>query len=133
VTEMPTVIVDADQTELSRELIRAFDIEQTFAVTAIVGTEQEAVRMIEQEKAYIAVIIPPHLSEDVKAGRETEVLTIIDGSNMMISNSAVRAASTVVKSVSAGVTLKKLEAKGDWGEAGKSLYHRDRLPLSRAL
>jgi ABC-2 type transport system permease protein len=122
VTEMPTVIVDADQTELSRELIRAFDIEQTFAVTAIVGSEQEAVQMIEQEQAYMAVIIPARLAEDVKAGRETEVLTIIDGSNIMVSNSAVRAASTVVKSVSAGVTLKKLEAKGEWGEEGKSLY-----------
>lgn len=122
VTELPTVVVDADQTELSRELIRAFDVDQTFAVTAIVGSEQEAMQLIDQEKAFVSLIIPTNLAENVKAGREAEVLTIIDGSNMMISNTAVRAANTDIKTVSAGVTLKKLEAKGTWGEAGKELY-----------
>jgi ABC-2 type transport system permease protein len=114
--------VDSDQTELSRELIRAFDIDQSFAVSAIVGSETEATRLIDQGSALVGVIIPGGLEQRVKAGQDAEVLTIIDGSNMMISNTAVRAASTVVKSVSAGVTLKKLEAKGQWGEAGQNIF-----------
>lgn len=122
VMHIPTVMVDADQSELSRELYRAFEVDQTFRINTIVGTEDEAMKLIDQGEANIALIIPPDLEKNVKAGREAEVLTVIDGSNMMISNTAVRAASTVVKTVSAGATLKKLEANGDWGEAGKNLY-----------
>lgn len=119
---IPTVMVDADQTELSRELYRAFEVDQTFQIGSIVGTEEEAMKLIDKGEANVALIIPPDLEKNVKAGREAEVLTVIDGSNMMISNTAVRAASTVVKTVSAGATLKKLEAHGGWGEEGKNLY-----------
>lgn len=122
VMHIPTVMVDADQTELSRELYRAFAADQTFTISSIVGTEEEAMKLVDQGDASVALIIPPDLEKNVKAGREAEVLTVIDGSNLMISNTAVRAASTVVKTVSAGATLKKLEAHGGWGEEGKNLY-----------
>lgn len=122
VTEIPTVVVDADQSELSRELSRAFDADQTFRVTHRVPTETEAMELIDRGEALVAVIIPEKLEMDAKAGREASVLTVIDGSNMMISNTAVRAANTVTKTIAAGVTLKKLEAQGGWGEEGKNLY-----------
>ncbi|MFP3392606.1 ABC transporter permease [Brevibacillus sp. SIMBA_076] len=122
VMEIPTVLVDADQSELSRELYRAFEVDKTFRINSVVGTEEEAMQLVDKGEANVALIIPPSLEQNVKAGREAEVLTVIDGSNMMISNTAVRAASTVVKTVSAGATLKKLEAKGSWGDEGKNLF-----------
>lgn len=122
VMQIPTVMVDSDQTELSRELYRGFEADQTFGMIGLVDTETEAMRMVDQGKAQIALIIPPDLERNVKAGRAAEVLTVIDGSNMMISNTAVRAANSVIKTVSAGATLKKLEAAGRWGEEGKALY-----------
>lgn len=122
VMEIPTVMVDADQTELSRELYRAFEADQTFRITSVVGTEEEAMNRVDRGEASVALMIPADLEKNVKAGREAEVLTVIDGSNIMISNTAVRTASTVVKTVSAGTTLKKLEAHGGWGEEGKNLY-----------
>lgn len=122
VMEIPTVLVDADQTELSRELYRAFEVDQTFQITSVVGTEEEAMSLVDKGEANMAIIIPHELEKSVRAGRNAEVLTVIDGSNMMISNTAVRAASTVVKTVSAGATLKKLEAHGGWGEEGKNFY-----------
>ncbi|MGG4452785.1 ABC transporter permease [Brevibacillus porteri] len=122
VMEIPTVMVDADQTELSRELYRAFEVDHTFRITSIVGTEEEAMKLVDKGEANIALIIPAGLEKDVKAGREAEVLTVIDGSNIMISNTAVRAANTAIKSVSAGTTLKKMEAIGGWGEKGKNMF-----------
>ncbi len=122
VMDLPTVVVDADQTELSQELIRAFDRDQSFAIAGLVGSEAEAMNWIEHEKASVAVIMPSGLAANVKNGKAAEVMVVIDGSNMLISNTAVRAANTVIKSVSAGVTLKKLEAKGAWGEEGLDLF-----------
>lgn len=122
VMELPTVIVDADQTELSRELIRAFDVNQTFAVTDVVPTEEAALDAIDRGEAAVSVVIPEGMTDRVKTGKSAEVLTVIDGSNMLVSNTAVRAANAVIKSVSAGVTLAKLEAQGSWGEEGKILF-----------
>ncbi|UFJ40806.1 ABC transporter permease [Brevibacillus humidisoli] len=122
VTELPTVIVDQDQTELSRELVRAFDVHQTFAVTRVVATEDDAMEAVERGEAAASVVIPERTTERLKTGQSAEVLTVIDGSNMLISNTAVRAANTVIKSVSAGVTLSKLEAQGAWGDEGKTLF-----------
>ncbi|MET3290053.1 UNVERIFIED_CONTAM: ABC-2 type transport system permease protein [Brevibacillus sp. OAP136] len=122
VMEIPVVVVDSDHSEISRELIRAFDVDATFAISAIVPSEDEAMKVIDKGSAYVGLIIPAGLAEKAKSGKEAEVLTIIDGSNMMISNTAVRAANTLIKSISAGVTLKKLEAKGEWGEDGKNFF-----------
>lgn len=122
VTEIPTIVVDADQSELSRELYRGFDADETFGIIGMAGTEEEAMRRVDVGEASVALIIPAGLEHNVKAGRAAEVLTVIDGSNMMISNAAVRAANSVIKTVSAGTTLKKLEASGKWGEEGMTLY-----------
>ncbi|TGV28152.1 ABC transporter permease, partial [Mesorhizobium sp. M00.F.Ca.ET.186.01.1.1] len=77
VMHIPTVMVDADQSELSRELYRAFEVDQTFRVTSIVGTEEDAMRLIDKGEANIALIIPAELEKNVKAGRPAEVLTVI--------------------------------------------------------
>lgn len=122
VQELPTVIVDQDQSVISQELIRAFDRDQTFEVSGIVGSEVEAMDWVEQGKAYVAVMIPPDLSAESKQGKSTEVMVIIDGSNMMISNTSIRAANTVIKTVSGAITLKQLEAKGAWGDAAKNIF-----------
>ncbi|MGD8191765.1 ABC transporter permease [Brevibacillus ginsengisoli] len=122
VQELPTVIVDQDQSVLSQELTRAFDRDQTFAVTGVVGSESEAMDWVDHEKAYVAVIIPPNLAADIKQGKSSEVMVVIDGSNMMISNTSIRAANSVIKTVSGGITLKQLEAKGEWGDSGKNLF-----------
>lgn len=122
IMDVPTVVVDSDQSEISRELIRAFDVDQTFAVSKIVGSETEAMQLIDEGQVQVALMVPNGLTEKLKSGQQAEVLTVIDGSNMVISNTVVRAASAVVKTVSAGVTLKKLEAKGAWGESGESMF-----------
>ncbi|AKF95113.1 ABC transporter permease [Brevibacillus laterosporus] len=117
VMEIPTVVADLDQTELTRELIRAIDNDQTFSVTNVVTTEEELQHLMTYEEAQVGFIIPKGLTVNAKLGKPTEILNLIDGSNMMISNTSVRAASSLVKTISGGVTLKKLEAKGEWGSA----------------
>ncbi len=115
--EIPTVVADLDQTELTRELIRAIDNDQTFSVTNVVTTEEQLQHLMTYEEAQVGFIIPKGLTVNAKLGKPTEILNLIDGSNMMISNTSVRAASSLVKTISGGVTLKKLEAKGEWGSA----------------
>ncbi|MBO9540484.1 ABC transporter permease [bacterium] len=122
VTDLPLVVVDQDRSALSRELVRALDQDQTFRVTAHLRSEAEALAEIDAARAAVAVVIPPSLEQDVKRGREAAVLTLVDGANMMVSNTAVRAANTDIKTISAGITLKKLAARGQWGSVGERTF-----------
>lgn len=122
VTDLPLVVVDQDRSALSRELVRALDQDQTFHLTRQLSSEAEAMAEIDAAKAAVAVVIPPDLERDVKLGREAAVLTLVDGSNLMVSNTAVRAANADIKTISAGVTLKKLAARGQWGSVGERTF-----------
>ncbi|HEY9898870.1 MAG TPA: ABC transporter permease [Pantanalinema sp.] len=122
VTELPLAVVDQDRSALSRELVRALDRDQTFRVTAHLESEGQAMAELDSSRASVAVVIPSDLERDVKLGREAAVLTLVDGSNLMVSNSAVRAANTDIKTISAGVTLKKLAARGQWGTVGERTF-----------
>lgn len=112
VTEIQTVVVDEDDTQLSRQIVQAFDANEIFNVTQQVRSEAEAEEMVRRGEAKAAVIIPAGFSSHIKHGDVLPVMTLIDGSNMMISNTATRAANEVVATYSAGVSMKKLQMQG---------------------
>ncbi|MBM7867712.1 ABC transporter permease [Heliobacterium gestii] len=112
VTEMNLVIVDDDRSPLSREIINMYGQSELFRYQGLVNTTEEAEQRIQTGETDVAVIIPENLNRDVKEGKSTQVLTLIDGTNMLISNGATKGTSTVLQTVSAGVTLRMMEANG---------------------
>lgn len=112
VTEIQTVVVDQDDTQLSRQIIQAFDASEMFNVIEQVRSEQEAQEKIKRGEAKVAVIVPSGFSARIKHGDVLPIMTLIDGSNMMISNAATRGANEVVGTYSAGVSAKKLQMQG---------------------
>lgn len=112
VTEIPTVVMDQDNSSLSRSTASAFDRSEKFAVTGYASSREEIELLMRQGRAYAAVIIPHDFARDVKTGRATGVLIIADGSNMIISNTIATGAAEVVGSISAGIQLQRLEATG---------------------
>lgn len=112
ITEMPVTVYDGDQSQLSRQIVQAFDATDTFAVNRQVFNEDEVVRQVESGEAKVGIIIPDNFSNRIKHGENIPVMTLIDGSNMMYSNSASRIANQVISSISAGVSTKSLEMKG---------------------
>ncbi|ABZ83687.1 abc transporter [Heliomicrobium modesticaldum Ice1] len=112
VTEMNLVIVDEDQSPLSREIINMYGQSELFRYQGLVDTVEEAEQRIQNGESDVAVIIPENLNGDVKDGRSTQVLTLIDGTNMLIANAATKGTTSVLQTVSAGVTLRMMEANG---------------------
>src|SRR5258706_1814564 len=70
VRDLPTVVVDQDQTTYSRELIDGMRATKTFAIDQITNSPAEARQMIAQGIARVGVIIPPDF-HDRRARRET--------------------------------------------------------------
>ncbi|MDQ1909897.1 ABC transporter permease [Paenibacillus sp. GD4] len=112
VTEMNTVIFDADQSQLSRQIIQAFDQHETFKVVGEKDTEESVKQALSEGSAKVGIIIPAGLESKLKHGDTPPVLALVDGSNMLISNGATRGANEVISTFSAGVTMKKLQQQG---------------------
>ncbi len=116
VTEIPTYVIDQDGSALSREIVRAVDRHEYFEVTGLAASETEFRRAVVDRKAYVCVIIPPHFQSDIKKGKNVRLLGLIDGSNLLISNSAYRGVASIAGTYSAGVEMKKLGMRGTPGE-----------------
>ncbi|WP_046216340.1 ABC transporter permease [Paenibacillus wulumuqiensis] len=112
ITEMAVVVYDGDNSQLSRQIIQAFDATDTFAVKGQVWNEEEVTLEVQSGEAKVGIVIPDNFAARLKHGENVPVLTLIDGSNMMYSNSASRIANQVISSVSAGASLQTLEQKG---------------------
>lgn len=119
VVDIPIVVFDQDQTDISRGIIRAFSDSEKFIITGQVTSYQELENTIQTEKAYMGVVIPPHLKERLKNGQASEVAIIMNGANILVMNTVANAANQIIQTISAGVTMQVMEG---FGMAKKKAY-----------
>jgi ABC-2 type transport system permease protein len=112
VTHMPVVIFDQDQTNLSRTIVRGFEDSERFTLVRFVATYQEMNKTIEKEQAYMGIVIPPHLEEDIKNGKGAEVACIVNNCNLLVSSNMANNANAVIGTLCAGITMKVMEGYG---------------------
>lgn len=79
VREIPIVILDFDRSRSSRELSHQFRDSQYFDFIGYVDQERDIRRLITDNKARAAIVIPPRFHENLRCGRPARVQTIIDG------------------------------------------------------
>ena len=81
VKHMPTIVLDEDRTEASRQLVKDFENTQTFKVVGEVQSVTELAEAIRRGKAYVGIQIPPGFTRDLRAGHTARLQVLIDGSN----------------------------------------------------
>lgn len=123
ITEMPVVVYDGDNSSLSRQIIQAFDATDTFQVTGQRWNQEDVVQAVQSGEARVGLIIPPNFTSGLQHGENVPILTFIDGSNLIYSNSASRIANQVIMSVSSGATLQTLDKQGMSSEQAGSLLN----------
>lgn len=109
---MPTVVYDQDQTQLSRNLTQAFADSERYEIVAYVTTQEEMEKYLREDKAKVAVVVPPKFTHDVKVGIGSQVLVEVNGSNLMFANAVITSAQEIVQTFSAGVGRNLVEAVG---------------------
>ncbi len=112
VVDLPVVIFDQDQSEISRMIIRAFGDSERLKLVGTVDTYAGLEQALQSERAIMGVVIPPHLQSDVKQVRGAEVGLVINSANILTMNTVASAASSVVATIGAGVTMKVIEGLG---------------------
>jgi len=81
VDNVETVVVDYDNTPLSRDLIRKLDASPYFEITHWLPNTQTLTRYLDRGEAKLGVVIPAGWTKDMRADREAPVQFILDGSD----------------------------------------------------
>ncbi|HUW26375.1 MAG TPA: ABC transporter permease [Gallionella sp.] len=75
------VIYDQDKSSASRHYVEGFPASSYFDVVATVENYADAGALLDQGKAHLALVIPPHFARDLEQGRTTKVQVLADGSD----------------------------------------------------
>jgi len=81
VADVRTVMVDYDQTELSRDLIRRLDASPYFEIVGYLPDARTVSRHLDQGRAIMGIVIPPDWTEAIRADRESPIQVLLDGSD----------------------------------------------------
>jgi len=81
VKDIPLVIVDADRSTESRQLVQRFERSANFTVVGMLGSTDGVDRWLDRGEAWMALDIPAGYGRSVAAGRATEVQVIADGTD----------------------------------------------------
>jgi drug efflux transport system permease protein len=92
IRNVPTVVLDLDHSQESRELISRFSSSQYFDVQRQLTTSQEITDSLDRGKAVVALQIHPGFSEKLRKGQTAPLQVVVDGTN---SNTALIASGYV--------------------------------------
>ena len=80
VKNVPTVVMDQDQTAASRQYIKTYESSEFFDVGGRVDSLAEIDRAFDTNRARIAVVVPSGFAREMARGDKARVAVLIDGS-----------------------------------------------------
>ena len=93
VHNLPTVVVDQDETQASRELMSQLRATGTFQITRVTTDPRAARSEIAAGHVRVGVVIPPDYHDKRARDLDAQVLVLIDGSDSTVSAQALAAVS----------------------------------------
>lgn len=112
VNAVPTVVYDEDQTTLSRSLLQNFADSERYKMVAYVTSQEEMEEYLHSKQALVAINIPNTFSHNAKLGLSTPVLVKINGTNLIITNTALSAAQEIIQAFSNNMGSHLLQTTG---------------------
>jgi len=112
VIDTPVGIVDLDNSELSRTIVRAVESTRSMKIAEVYSTVNEIKDGMRRGTIQGAFYIPDGLEKDIKNGKSATIVVYKNSSNIIIGNLILKDASTISQTISAGILIKRLEAKG---------------------
>lgn len=110
--DFPVAVIDADNTSLSRKLVRMVDATQSAAVTYEVADMAEAEKLIKSGKADAVVYIPKNFEKDIYSTTQTDVALYINGLNLTKNGLLNRDLQTAITTFSSGIKIQMLMKSG---------------------
>jgi ABC-2 type transport system permease protein len=96
VRDVPIVVVDADRSARSRDLIERFAESGYFRIVDVVGSVNDIEPYLADNRAWMALAIPVEYARDVDGGRPAAIEVVADGSDASSTTMALGYASSLV-------------------------------------
>ncbi len=110
--DLPIAVIDLDNSSISRNLISQLDATPELKVSYKPTTQVEGEILVKEVKAYGLVTIPTNFGNDLKQGRQTQVLNQYNGNLLLPSGLENKAFRKTIGTFSASVNVQKQMAKG---------------------
>jgi ABC-type multidrug transport system permease subunit len=88
VKQVSTVVADLDHSRASRELIQTLQNTQVLDVSLQASSAKEALELVRQGRAKVAIIVPPDYSRRLGTSRPPQIRAHVDGSDSTAANAA---------------------------------------------
>jgi ABC-2 type transport system permease protein len=111
-TRLPIGVLDLDDSDLSRAIVRTVDATPDAAVKTHVGELAEGRQLIRSSQIYGLLYLPKNLQRDVFSGRRPEVVYFYNTQKLTPGNLALRGVSNAVVTAAAGIKLSLRTAEG---------------------
>lgn len=112
IEDCPMIVVDKDNSQLSRTIIRYLESTQSLKIIEVTKDEDAARNDFEKGKSFINIVIPKGLEEQIKRGSSSEINIISNGAALLYTRVSYRSIATGILTVSSGIQIKRLQAKG---------------------
>lgn len=99
IKNIPTIIVDHDNSSLSQTLVKEIRTNEIFNVTNYSQNDEDIKILMDKEKIRVGIIIPSSFSKDLTNGNAPKVLIFYDGSQMAITGVAKARMSEILLSI----------------------------------
>lgn len=132
VTRVPVAIVDLDGSGLSRQVIRYAAASPRIELRAITGDEQVARRALLRGEIEGYAVLPRDLKRHVLRGEPAVVSIEANGAYALLNKAVLYGFAEAVGTVSAGVEIRKLQARGQplaQAQASRSPVNLQTVPL----
>jgi ABC-2 type transport system permease protein len=112
IRQVPIVIVDQDQSMLSRDLTEALLAGENLSLAFYAASPADFYRAAKRNRAYACVVIPEDFQKDVVRGTGGRITVILDGSNILIGNMTSRAIAGTITAYRVAARARRLMATG---------------------
>ena len=111
IKNIPTIIVDHDNSSYSQMLIKEIKHNEIFNVNNYGENDYDVKTSIEKGKASVGVIIPQSFSKDLTEGNAPKVLVFYDGSQMSITSAAKSRMDEILLSIKTAYIQETMQGK----------------------
>jgi len=111
-TKMPIAIVDLDQTATSRKMARSIDVTPMSRVTEYLQSETEAMSELRTGNIYGFVVFPKNLQADILTSSRPTISYYYHNAFLTAGGLIQSDLTTILRSLSGGINIKKREAMG---------------------
>lgn len=112
VTDLPIIVVDQDQSPLSRKAISMMEDNEVLSIAAVRFDDVGLTRTAIEKEATCIVMIPKGFQKEVLTKKYPEITTIVNTANILTANYASSALQLVLGTLKVGTQLEALRKQG---------------------